>query len=340
MKVTPLASKPSSASQETRRVNFTPKDVQPIETPEQAREKFQAKGQNPGATVSPAKPPLTSITAETREPGQIRQGEDPTKTTEATAGDMDPRFAALARKEQTFRQNQKQFAQEKLNWEQSRTRDYVAKAELAKDYVSKADLKGKTLEVLAEAGITYDDLTVSALTHTEAKPVDKTVLALQAQVDKLTSELTEFKGTTKQAQTAGYEQAVNQIRNDAKLLIESDPSFETIKATDQVEEVVNLIKRIHKDEGLVLSVEAACKLVEEEAVEREAKRFLTLKGLSKIQAKLQPSETTPAPETGIVPKQAPGQKPMTTLTNQQSSTRTLSARDRAVLAFRGELPKN
>ena len=44
-------------------------------------------------------------------------------------------------------------------------------------------------------------------------------------------------------QTQAYQSAVNQIRTDVKALVSSDPNFETVKSTNSVNDVVELIDR-------------------------------------------------------------------------------------------------
>lgn len=110
-----------------------------------------------------------------------------------------------------------------------------------------------------------------------------------------------------------------------------DPYFETIKQTNSVSDVVDLITATYEKDGILLSVEEAAKEVEDYLVDEAMK----LTRIGKIKQRLAASTTakvsqeqTPAPKK---------QTQMKTLTNAASTTRQLSAKERAILAFRGEL---
>ena len=119
------------------------------------------------------------------------------------------------------------------------------------------------------------------------------------------------------------------IEADVNLLVDSDPEFETIKATNSSQEVVRLIERVFNEEGTILSVEEAAKTVENALLEQTIKQMQRLNQVKKIQSKLAPALvaeklTTPA-------------KPGKTLTNAMGVSRQLTARERAILAFNNQL---
>jgi hypothetical protein len=158
--------------------------------------------------------------------------------------------------------------------------------------------------------------------------VEAEIKAARESAEKVTKS---YEDNQKQA----YQQALNQIRNEAKSLVESDPNFETIAATGSVDDVVELIEETFKADGVLLTVDEAAKAVEEH-LEEEA---LKLARLSKIQKRLQPAPTKTVEKQAEVKTEGKQPQPMKTLTNTIAATRPLSARERAILAMKGELKK-
>jgi hypothetical protein len=244
--------------------------------------------------------------------GQVTESDAP--TAEATIEPLSAQHLALARKEKALRRQQVELKAERDAW----------KAEQGK-YIPKDQLKSNALKALEEAGITYDELVQQQLANpsTEIDPIQAKITALEEKLANMDS---------KQAErtSADYQQALKVIEGDVRLLVDSDPAFETIKARGQEKEVVNLIEQVFNAEGVILNVDEAAKLVEEKLLEVTLKEVEQLNKLKKIQARLAPPPA-PAVET-------PSPKgPSKTLTNAMSSTRQLSSRERAILAFNGQL---
>lgn len=261
------------------------------------------------------------------------------KPGEATDPSLDPKFATLARKEKAVRGGMKQlqtereaFLSEKAAFESSRAK-----------HVSLDDLANNTLNVLHKAGVSYDTLVGKLLGqqpergNTAQEAVPEYVQQLNAQISELKQQLLDTKKETNENRSKAYTDAVNTIRREATELVNTSEAFETIKATGAHEEVVEYIKKVHETEGIVLSVEAACKEIEDTLLEQEWSKYQRLSGTKKWKAKLTP-ETSVTPNA-IVPQQAPGRTPVKTLTNAMGQTRPLSAKERAMLAFKGELQK-
>lgn len=232
---------------------------------------------------------------------------------EATEKPISPQFAALAKQERQLRKARMELKAQQEAW----------KAEQA-SFVNKDLLKTDPLKALAEAGISYEKLTELQLSQIAPDP-NQTLLNKIAELEaKLASVDEQF---TKR-DTQAYDAAVNQIRNDVKLLVDSDDTFETIKATNEQETVVELIKKVFDAEGTILSVEEAARLVEEKLLERKLKEVETLTKLSKIKSRLSKPAETPveANEVQQLQKQP-------TLSNQAAVSRPLTARERAIMAF-------
>lgn len=258
----------------------------------------------------------------------------------AKADPLSSQFAVLARKEKALRAKQQQMEQSIKQREEAlrvRESELLYKSNTPQQdmssYISKDKIKQQTLQVLAEAGVSYDELTQQILNQTPTDPrTEAHISRLEAQIKKL-EEANENsqKNQTKQQQDA-YEAAVRQIRTDAKKLVFTDPQFEMIKATGSVNDVVDLIEKTYAQDGVILSVEDAAAEVEEYLAEEAAK----LARLSKIQNRLKPIAKAPVNSNVQPPQSLKQPQPMKTLTNASASSRPLSARERAVLRFKGE----
>jgi hypothetical protein len=245
---------------------------------------------------------------------QLNNNVEATETTqEATEKPVSPQFAALAKQERQIRK-----ARIELKAQQE-----ALKAQQA-SFVSKDLLKTDPLKALSEAGISYEKLTELQLGQVAPDPnqqlLDK-IAALEAKLASVDEQFTK-------RDTQAYDAALNQIRNDVKLLVDSDATFETIKATGETETVVELIRKVFDAEGTILSVEEAARLVEDKLLDRKLDEVKRLSNLSKIKSRLAiPAEN---PEEAKAPQQ--GQRQVT-LSNQAAVSRPLTAREKAIMAF-------
>lgn len=255
----------------------------------------------------------------------------PEKTEETQ---LSTQMQMIVRRERALRakaQKQQQDFQARQDQLKAKELELKAQEQQYKDgYVSKQTLKNQTLQALMDAGVTYEELTNQILNQPALDPrTESTINRLEAKIKSLEEANEQGKKAQVDQQTAQYQAAVKQIRQDVIGLVNSDPTFETIKATRSVSDVVELITKTYDEDGIVMSVEEAAQQVEDYLVE-EATR---LAKLSKIQKRLTPA-AKPASQQTQGQKQS---QPMKTLTNATSSTRQLSARERALLAFKGEL---
>lgn len=247
-------------------------------------------------------------------------------------------MAIIARKERALRaQKQQQDTAFK-----AREQAIAAKeAELAlkaqeynSGYIPKASLKQAALEALSSDPQFYEEMTQQVINN--QTPLDPRVSSFinkqTEQIKALEAKLeAQEKGQADQ-QTSAYQAAVSQIRSDVKALVSSDPNFETVKSTGSVNDVVELIEQTYKEEQRLLSVEEATQMVEDYLIDEAVK----LANIGKIKKRLSAAPATPAKAE----KQTPNTKQpqtMKTLTNATASTRQLGAKERAILAFKGEL---
>lgn len=245
-------------------------------------------------------------------------------------------FAQLARQERALRAKAQQQDQAIKAREADlirRESELQAKAPDLTKYIPRERLKEDALSVLDEAGISYDELTQQIIGRQPTDPrVTATIGRLEAKIQELEEANKSSQKTYQDQQQASYQAAVKQIKMDAVALVKADPNFETIKATNSVNDVVELITKTYDKDGILLTVEEAAQEVENYLVEEALK----LTQVQKIKARLAQNAQTGKTEQKTQPK-AQQTQPMKTLTNATSSSRKLSARERAMLAFKGEL---
>lgn len=282
---------------------------------------------------------LSAITTQTRSNGQTGANEaiQEAPLAEPKAASEEPlssHYATLARKERALRAKSQQqelsmrAREAKLAEQEAAIK--AKEAEYSSNYIPKEKLTTDTLNALLDAGLTYDQITEAMLAQQSQPDFTKSraYIEMQNELKAVKQAQEDAKKTYNDQQTAAYQQAVNQIKTEAKKLVYTDPNFETIKTTNSVSDVVELIEETFKQDGVLLSVEEAAQLVEDHLVE-EAMKITRIK---KIQQRMQTSSPSAQKTTD-----APKQQQLKTLTNQVSSTRQLSAKERALLAFKGEL---
>jgi hypothetical protein len=250
----------------------------------------------------------------------------------ATGSQADPQLAALARRERSIRRAQEALAADKAAFQQERER-----------MVPKDRISSDTLKVLAEAGVTYDRLVELQVAQANPDPNAQLQEQLSTALNKIQQLETQFNSKLEERDSLQEQQALTQIGADAQLLVDSDPAYETIKATNSVPEITKLIHRVFKEEGQFLDVAEAAQIIEEKLVEREYDRYQTLSKLQKIRARLAPPPSAApegagtaeasTPQQGELSAQQQAPKQATrTLTNAGTvpPARQLTARERAI----------
>ena len=244
--------------------------------------------------------------------------EVPKPTTEASSESLDPQYVALARKERQLRKAQQEFKAAQDAWKQEQA-----------NYIPKAQLTSDTLKVLAEAGITPDKLVELQLNQAAPQDPNQPLLDKISQLEaKLNGLLDPENGTLAQRDKEAYSSVVEQIRQDAKLVVDSNPAFGLTKSEGQTEEVVKLVTQWFEDFGKVLDVDKAAEMIEQKLEQRLVEQYERLSKYEKInKARKAPEEPEAIPAQ---PTQSQSPR-VNTLTNEGASQRPLSARDRAVL---------
>lgn len=257
--------------------------------------------------------------------------------TETEVDPLSKQYAALAKRERQIRFKQQQAEQSLRAKEQEiAAREAALSAkdqEYKSGYISKAQFLKDPVSVMAETGLSYEQLTEQFINQGQRNPyVDNTIKALEDKIARLEAGREEDKTAQAASQEQSYKAALNQIRMDTKALVNADSSFEAIRATNSISDVVDLIEQTYKHEGVLLSVEEAAQQVEDYLLEEALK----LTKLEKIKKRLAIPDQANAQKV-LQPQTNQTQKPqMKTLTNAASASRPLTARERAIAAFKGE----
>lgn len=213
------------------------------------------------------------------------------------------KFAALSRKEKTLREQER-------NLQQTAQRLKAMETELKKmqeerngaDTSLKARLKSDPLKVLAEEGLTYEELSERVLNDGNPTP-QRMIEQMRSELQReYKSELEALKQQIREKeeneQKKQYETAENNFKAELKQYIDGNEKYELTKANGAYDLAFDVAKEYYDQTGKVLSYEEAADLVEGH-LEEEANRILQLK---KIQSKIQkppqpPVEAKPASPT-------------------------------------------
>lgn len=344
MRIQPIAS-PNSQQQSTS--NATDSRSRAINAFNQSQETPVA---NPSQVSPEEMSAVTAPQAPERQNTIVQEGDNTQEVAETTEAPLaaaektqedstvSRQYAQLARQEKAIRARA-QAVKEREAALAAREAGLSTKAAAPQDfsgYISKDSLKQNYMTHLAEAGVSYDDIVEKVISQqTPSDPrVEAALSKAEQRIAQLEAKIEESAKGQQTAQQAQYQAAVKQITNDVKHLVFTDPAYEAIKATNSVNDVVELITKTFEKDGILLTNEEAAQQVEDYLTEESLK----LAKLAKIQKRLQ----TVAPNaTSTAAKQPPAStkqsQPMKTLTNATSSTRKLTAKERAILAFKGEL---
>lgn len=351
MKVTPVA--PPQGAQNQSNGQASQQDAR-------ARAIARVQGPSPVQNQNAVSPEEMSaiIPANSQEPEEeVDKGVELEATSEETAPEApkveetaaSQQYAQLARREKAIRAKQQQMEQEIKAKEaslQAREAELEARTKGfdPTKYISKAEFEADPYGTAAKAGMSVDELynrmTERMINQTPTDPrMEAHISKLEAKLAALEQANEEGKKSAITEQERAYKAAVTQIKTDVKQLVFTDPAYEMVKVTNSVNDVVELIEKVYHRDGTLLSVEEAAEQVENYLLEEALK----LSNTEKIKQKMKPASTaastsqkqSPTPTSPATPAKQPQQ--MKTLTNTNTSSRTLSARERALLAFKGEL---
>lgn len=220
---------------------------------------------------------------------------------------ISPQFAALAKQRRALQVKERELlAREKAMSSPSGQTDSIALARL----------RAEPLNVLLEAGVTYDQLTEQIL----ANQGNSEINALKAELNSLKEGL-DKKLTDRDVQAE--QQVLAEMRREAQQLVAQGEDFEMVRGTGSIPDVMKLIERTYRETGEVLDTKEALQLVEEELF-KEVQKMANFK---KVQSHFNPQQ---AP-------QMQRHQGMRTLTNRDTASIPMSRQARALAAFNGTL---
>lgn len=269
--------------------------------------------------------PQSSVASAVEASRQAQSNESAVTTPSQEQVLADNKSDIFARKERQIRQMQRQLQADKQAWEAEKTK-------YATEYIPKSRVKEDPLAVLAEEGLTTDKLTEMLLNAQQSQ--DPAVRALAAEIKALKQQQSDAQKKAEEATTQQYQQALKQITNEVKMMVDGDVEFDSIKQAGLYDAVVELIEQTFNDTGVLMEVKDACTEVENYLVEEALK----MAQLRKVKERLQPKqeEATPAEPTQ---KQTQQLKTLTNSVSQQSPRRSSEKerKERAIAAFYGKL---
>lgn len=271
----------------------------------------------------------------------VAEASPPQPVTEETP--LSSQYAVLARKEKALRAKaqaqEAAWKQRELEFQQREEAIKAKDAEYQSKYIPKDRLTNDTLNALTDAGLTYEQITQLMLNQPD--PQSQAQADYQRRIDAKLVQIEEAQKRAEQSvqqqQKQQYDQALNQISLEAKDLVASDPdTYEAINSTGSIRDVVKLIERTFNEDGVLMTVEDAAREVEEYLTEEATK----LSRLKKIQRIINANANKQSQQPQATPATKSSQpQTMKTLTNSVGASGKLSQRDRAILAFKGELGK-
>lgn len=267
------------------------------------------------------------------------EASEPKEDTKAPAEEpISSQYAILARKEKAIRQREQSLrtreAAIKAQEETSKPKLEEPKSSFdPTKYVDKERLANDPFSVLTEMGLTYDQLTELAMNGPKPKEIElmNEIKAMREEFKALKGETETTKKSFQDSQEQTYKEAISEIRREANALVKNNLDYETIKETNSVDDVVELIERKYKEDKILMTVEEAAQQIEEYLLEEAIK----IAKINKVKNRMNPKED----KTAAPAAKTSNTQPLKTLTNNISSNRPLTPRERAILAFEGKLNK-
>lgn len=285
---------------------------------------------------APMGSPVQQTIANQQQPAIIKESpKEPQATDKPLEDTGSKQFAALARSQKIFRDQQRAFQEQKKAFE-SQMKDMDNLKSQSEQFSNwKQRLAQDPYNVMLESGLTSDQVTSLLLNQPDS--TGQKLSLIEQELKSTKEELSRLKSGQEQSQNEGLASAKKQMLFDVKQIVQADDSFEAIKANgeDAEQAVVELIHETYNQEGYIMDAFKAAQEVEEHLIE-EAMKFANLK---KVRAKLTPAQQVH--QQIATPQARQAQQTSTTLSNRSNlTTKPLTdreRRERAVLAFQGKL---
>ncbi len=225
---------------------------------------------------------------------------------------LSPQLAAIAKQRRALQVKERELA--------DREKALLTQSPVPGGGVDLARLKSEPLSVLLEAGVTYEQLTQAILANQDgdsSQVVEARIRALEESFDKKLADRDQ----------QSEKQVLAEMQREATSLAAEGDDFEMVRETRSIPDVMKLIERTYKETGEVLDVKEALQLVETELVNESLK----IARLKKVQSQIAPPPAPPPP-----PNQ---HRQMRTLTNRDTASVPMTAKQRALAAFNGTLKR-
>lgn len=244
----------------------------------------------------------------TKDPAVAANGNQPANVVNALAADsattaesvkLSPQLSALARKEQAFRQRELALKQKE--------KDLESKLANADQYEQlKTKFGAKDFSEAEKLGLNYEEYTKYRLDQIGGEDP-------QAKFNQeLKAELEGMKKAQVERDEREFEETKGAYVTEIAKLVQSNADFSSIKELKQEPAVLQLILDSWEEDGEEVSVEQACKDIEDFLV-NEAKKLTSITKL-KPQAETVPERKLPPPRSGV-----------TLTNNMQPSNTTVTA---------------
>jgi len=221
---------------------------------------------------------------------------------------ISPQFAAIAKQRRALQVKERELLErEKALSTQSADGGAIPLARLTSE----------PLKVLLENGVTYEQLTNEILANqgnSEINDLKAKINALEQGVDQKLSD--------RDAQAE--RQVLSEMKREAEQLAAQGEDFELVRGMGKIPEVMQLIEKTYRASGEVLDVKEALKLVEDELFADIQK----ITGYNKVRSQFIPQAPQMQRHQG-----------MRTLTNRDTASMPMSAKQRALAAFHGTLKR-
>lgn len=296
--------------------------------------------QNAGVVPSNTPTPSVKFGAQNNhsassETAQLSTTQTVTETKEAENDPFSQKYAELARREKIYRS--KVSARESALKAREEALK-VKESEYATSYIPKSQIPGMfqkdPYQAMRDLGLTGDQLTQALLN--QPSPQDQLIQQLKTEIAELRGGQERVHKTLEDTQKQQVEQALFQIKNDVKSLVESAPEFEIIKSTGSEDSVVEYIQKHFDETGVLLPIDQAALKVETELSE-ELFKYAQLK---KIQDRLTSAKPAVIPGSNLQQSSVNTERiPLKTLANSQvpSAYNATTARERAIAMLEGRL---
>ncbi len=232
---------------------------------------------------------------------------------------LSPQLTAIARKEQAFRQRELTLKQREKDLEAK-----LAKADQFDQISTK--FAAKDFSEAERLGLNYEEYTKYLLDKQGSE--DPQAMALK----KLEAEIQALKTNQEESISQSFEETVSEYKKEILKAVTDNPEFSSIKELKREDAVLQLILDSWEEDKEEVTVEQACKDIEEFLIE-QGKRFSALPKLKPApveKRELPPPKPTVKTLTNQMQPQGNEAKPTVSLQTLSESERYAEARRRAL----------